>query len=306
MQNLSEYACQNFQAIYFNGSTDISNPFFHDTGLIINSNSYIRLQNKMQVFPYGGNDHITTRMIHVQLVSKIARTIGRALVLNEDLIEAAALCHDVGHSPFGHEGEEVLNHLSLKYNNNRIFRHSINSVRNLLFLENNGQGLNISLQVLDGAMSHNGEQNTKFLEPKPKTKEEFLQEYYTSYTDKSVLVHLTPMTLEGCVVRISDRFAYIVRDMEDAVRYKIFSWDILPKSITSVLGNNRDEIVNTLVNDVIRMSYNKPYIMQSQEIHEALNELYKFNYIHIYKNDKKLNIDYEINDLKEVIDILSK
>ena len=139
-----------------NEDEDIRPPFFHDIDRIIHSLSYTRYLDKTQVFTKNINDHISKRITHVQLVSKIARTIGRALNLNEDLCEAIALGHDIGHTPLGHAGEAMLNEISLR-ELGEYFSHNIQSVRHLNYVENNGNGLNLCVQVLDGIMCHNGE-----------------------------------------------------------------------------------------------------------------------------------------------------
>lgn len=159
-------------------------------------------------------------MVHVQLVSKIARTIGRALSLNEDLIEAAALGHDLGHVPFGHEGERILNKISLKHNEG-YFNHNVQSVRELMDIENDGEGINLSIQTLDAILCHNGELEFKEYHPKKKTTEEFLQDYENCYKIEGYTKTLIPNTLEGCVVRISDIIAYLGRDIEDAERLNL-------------------------------------------------------------------------------------
>ena len=281
-ENLSKYACQDRKAIYLKeNSDDIRTPFFRDIDRIIYSLAFIRYQDKTQVFSNINHDHIARRMIHVTLVSKIARTIGRALGLNEYLIEAASLGHDLGHVPFGHQGEYILNDLSLKHQEG-YFNHNIESVRNLMYIENYGQGLNITVQVLDAIMCHNGEFALGKYEPKKKMKEEFLQEYEQSYQDKNVLASMRPMTLEGCVVRVSDLFAYLGRDIDDAVRLNILKREEIPDEITQVLGSTTKEIVNTCIMDIIKNSLNKNYIKLSDEVFKAIVALKKFNYEHIY------------------------
>ena len=174
---LSEYACHNEDAIRLEPiEKDFRTDFFRDADKILYSLAYFRYTKKTQVFSNNENDMISKRMTHVQLVSKIARTIGRALNLNEDLIEAASLGHDLGHAPFGHLGESILSELSLKYDNT-YFNHNVQSVRDLMYIENNGKGLNITIQVLDAIFSHNGEIITPIYEPTNKTKEEFLNDY---------------------------------------------------------------------------------------------------------------------------------
>lgn len=279
---LSKNACKNSEAIRLeNEESDIRPPFFRDADRIIYSLSYTRYIDKTQVFSENDNDHISKRMTHVQMVSKVARTIGRALNLNEDLIEAAALGHDIGHVPFGHVGEAILNKISLE-NNEGYFNHNVQSVREFMYLESNGQGLNLTVQVLDGMLCHNGELELKRYEPKKKTIEDFLNDYESCYKEKSANKSLRPMTLEGCVVRISDIIAYLGRDIEDAVILNKLKIDDIPKSITKVLGKSNKEIVNTFVMDIIKNSYNNNYIKMSDEVFNALKELKKFNYEHIY------------------------
>ena len=280
--NLSCYACLDKEAIYLKPNhDDIRTPFFRDIDRIIYSLAFIRYQDKTQVFSNTIHDHVAKRMIHVQFVSKIARTIGRALGLNEDLIEAAALGHDLGHVPFGHQGEYILNDISLKHNEG-YFNHNIERVRNLMCLENYGKGTNITVQVLDAIMCHNGEFALGEYHPRKKTKEEFLEEYERSYKEKDILLKMKPMTLEGCVVRVSDLIAYLGRDIDDAVRLHVLKREDIPKSITEVLGSTTKEIVNTCILDIINNSYGKNYIKLSDEIFKAIEDLKRFNYEHIY------------------------
>lgn len=279
---LSEYACKDSEAIYLNdGKEDFRGTFYHDIDKILYSLSFTRYMDKTQVFSYKKHSHITKRMLHVLLVSKIARTIGRSLGLNEDLIEAISLGHDLGHVPFGHAGERILNDISMRVNEG-YFNHNIQSVRNLLYVENYGKGLRVSIEVLDGIMCHNGEFEVIKLEPKRKTKEEFLDEYKSSYNDKERMNRFVAGTLEGCVVRISDMIAYLGRDIDDAIRMKLISRDDIPKNVAKNLGVTTSEIVNTIVNDVISNSINKPYIKLSENVYNAIKELKVFNYKNIY------------------------
>ena len=280
--NLSKYACKNSEAIRIKKEkNDIRPPFFRDIDRIIYSLSYTRYLDKTQVFSNSENTNISKRMTHVQLVSKIARTIGRALNLNEDLIEAAALGHDLGHVPYGHVGEAILNKISLE-NNEGYFNHNIQSVRTLMYIENKGQGRNLTVQVLDAIMCHNGEIPLGLYEPKKKSVDEFIKEYNASYFDSSVISKMRPMTLEGCVVRISDIVGYIGRDIEDALRVGVIKRNDIPKHITKYLGNNNRELVNNVILDIIDNSYNKPYISMSNEVYCAIIDLKKFNYKNIY------------------------
>lgn len=279
---LCKYASFNKDAIRFEEEkTDIRPEYFRDIDRIIHSMNYSRYINKTQVFTKSHNDHVSTRMIHVQLVSKVARTIGRALLLNEDLIEAAALGHDLGHTPFGHFGESVLNEISLKYNEG-YFMHNVQSVRNMMFVENHGKGHNLTIQVLDAFLCHNGELVQNEYRPVKKTKEEFLEQYKACYKDKDMAKHLIPMTLEGCVVRISDVIAYLGRDIEDAIRLKVFDINELPKSIGDILGNSNRDIINTIILDIIENSIGKDYISMSPKVYKAIKDLKEFNYQNIY------------------------
>lgn len=291
--NLSKYACLNKDAIRINEEkNDIRPPYFRDIDRIIYSLSYTRYMDKTQVFSNSNNDNISRRMTHVQMVSKVARTIGRALNLNEDLIEAMALGHDLGHVPFGHVGESILSEISLK-NGEGYFNHNIQSVRTLMYVENNGNGNNITIQVLDGIMCHNGELELKEYRPKKKTLTEFLSEYNESYIDQDTIKKLVPMTLEGCVVRISDIIAYVGRDIEDAIRLNVININDVPEHIKKVLGVNNRETINTLIMDVINSSINKDYICMSDEVFDCLKELKKYNYKMIYdKANTKEEIKY--------------
>ena len=279
---LSKYATLDSDAIYLRDvSNDFRTPFFRDIDRIIYTLAFTRYSDKTQVFSFKSNDHLTKRMIHVQYVSKIARTIGRALALNEDLIEAAALGHDLGHTPFGHVGEEILNKISLACGEG-YFNHNIHSVRLLMYIENYGNGKDITLQTLDAIMCHNGELPQNEYIPRKKSKEEFMREYKVSYQDKSIIKRLRPMTLEGCVVRISDLIAYLGRDIEDAMRLNIVSFDDIPDSIKKHLGSSNREIVNTIIKDVIKNSLDKDYIKLSDVVYKGIVDLKKFNSENIY------------------------
>ena len=294
--NLSKFASYSKNAIRMYASEkDFRPEYFRDIDKILYSLSYIRYIDKTQVFSNIQNDMISKRVNHVQMVSKIARTIGRALNLNEDLIEAASLGHDLGHVPFGHEGEKILNEISLKYNEG-FFSHNVQSVRTLMNIENKGLGNNITVQVLDAILCHNGEMLQNIYYPQEKTKEMFLTEYNESYKNKEILKKIKPMTLEGCVVRISDVVAYIGKDIEDAIRIGIINKDEIPNEITNVLGYNNSEIVNTIVNDIINNSLNKNYIKLSKKVFNALKSLITFNYKNIYEkaNSKKQLEEYNL------------
>lgn len=300
-QLYSPYAALDKDAIRLEEYTpDIRPNYFRDIDRIIHATSYTRYMDKTQVFSLVKNDNISKRMVHVQLVSKIARTIGRALSLNEDLIEAIALGHDLGHVPFGHAGERILNEISLA-NDEGYFMHNVQSVRELMILENNGLGRNISVQVLDGVLCHNGEFELKLYTPKKKTTTEFLNDYYNCYKIKDYGNTLVPMTLEGCVVRISDLIGYLGRDIEDAESLKIITKEDIPASISSVLGNTNKDIVNTIILDVIENSIDKPYLKLSEKVFNAIKELKKFNYNNIYN---KANSSNELDNYKLMFNTL--
>lgn len=289
---LSPYACKSSDAIRMKRETwknefNVRNDFSRDADRILHSTAYTRYMDKTQVFSLFNNDLITHRGLHVQFVSKIARTIGRALKLNEDLIEAISLGHDLGHVPFGHTGERFLSEICEEYGLG-FFHHNVQSVRVLKEIEKNGKGLNISVQVLDGILCHNGEILCRRYVPNTeKTVDEFWNEYEKSYTVDSFDKTIHPMTLEGCVVRICDIIAYIGRDVEDAIKVNLIERSDLPESISNVLGNTNSQIIDTLVEDLIIHSYDKPYLEFSKEIYVALKKLLDFNYKNIYSNPKK-------------------
>ena len=293
--SLSEYACKSDSGLRKEperekvpDSKNIRPAFSHDTDKIIHSHAYSRYIDKTQVFYLFENDHITHRVLHVQLVSKIARVIGRCLRLNEDLIEAISLAHDLGHAPYGHDGEKTLNEIC-KEPKNQIgyFCHNAQSVRLLTELEQNGKGLNLSLQVLDGILAHDGEiLNTKYKPDYNKTLNTFEDEYRKCFKEENYSKQILPMTLEGCVVRISDIIAYIGRDIDDAKELKVITNNAVPKEITKILGASNDKIIDTLVQDLIVNSYNKDYLEFSDNIFKALSKLLQFNREAIYSNPR--------------------
>lgn len=283
-ENLSEYACKSKDAILLKKDKRVKENesrtiFSKDTDRIIHSLSYTRYIDKTQVYSFIENDHITHRVLHVQLVSKIARTIGKILNLNLDLIEAIALGHDVGHTPFGHKGEYFLNNICIKENIG-YFKHNAQSVRSLKDIEE----VNLSLQTLDGILAHNGELLQNEYRPKEKTKEEFIDELENSFIEDKYSKQIIPMTLEGCVVRICDIIAYIGRDIEDAIIVGSIKRKDIPKEITDVLGNNNSDIVDNIIKDIIKNSIGKGYLSFSKEVYTALMNLKKWNYEHIYNS----------------------
>ena len=256
--------------------------FALDADRILHSLAYTRYIDKTQVFYLIENDHITHRVLHVQLVSKIARTIGRFLGLNEDLIEAVALGHDIGHAPFGHDGESFLSKLCQE-NGIGFFHHNVQSVHFLDKLERKGKGWNLCLQTLDGILCHDGESHDQVLKPQKNKSFGTIKEEIKAKT-KDIPKRLIPMTLEGCVVRMADTVAYIGRDIEDALRLSMIKRSDLPKGSVSIIGDTNGAIVYNLVTDIIENSYQKPYIALSPKVSEALLELKAFNYERIYLN----------------------
>ncbi len=276
---------------------DIRSSFSRDTDRIIHSRAYTRYIDKTQVFYLFQNDHITHRVLHVQLVSKIARMIGRALQLNEDLIEAIALGHDLGHVPYGHDGERYLNGIC-KEQGCGLFVHNAQSVRTLLELENNGRGLNLTIQVLDGILCHNGELlEEEYAPDKSKKADQIIHEYEQCFQTENFSRTIKPMTLEGCVVRISDIIAYIGRDIEDAITLGMMKREDLPGEISAVLGDRNDKIVQTLSYNLIEQSAGKSWLGFSPDIFQALKKLMNYNYKNIYLNPEKKTEDGKIEQM---------
>ncbi len=252
--------------------------FIRDTDKILHCPFYNRYADKTQVFSFYKNDDITRRALHVQLVSRIARTIGKALGLNLDLIEAIALGHDIGHTPFGHAGESYLDEM-LFANTGRHFSHNIHSVRVLdrIF------PYNISLQTLNGIASHNGELELDEYRPREmSTFEEFDHMIESCYLDTANCKKLVPSTLEGCVVRISDIIAYLGKDRQDAQRAKI-SGEIAFED--GAIGTNNSEIIKNLTVNIVENSYGKDYIKIDKDHFEALKKAKSDNYTKIYQAD---------------------
>ncbi|MFH1684210.1 MAG: deoxyguanosinetriphosphate triphosphohydrolase [Candidatus Margulisiibacteriota bacterium] len=228
---------------------DIRTAFQRDRDKIIHSKAFRRLKHKTQVFISPVEDHYRTRLTHTIEVAQIARTIARALQLNEDLTEAIALGHDLGHTPFGHAGEFVLDDI-LKENYGRRFDHSDQSVRVVEVIEKDGQGLNLCWEIIDGIRNHTPD------DPWPET-------------------------LEGRIVRHADRIAYLHHDIEDAIRAGVLTEKQLPKDHLQTLGKN---ILDTIINDLIKHSRNKAEIKMSPAIQKAMDGLYDFMYKNVYIN----------------------
>ena len=256
----------------------IRTAFVRDIDKIMHCPYYNRYADKTQVFSFYKNDDITRRGLHVQLVSRIARTIGKALNLNLDLIEAIALGHDIGHTPFGHAGERFLDELFFEHTG-RHFSHNIHSVRVLDSI----YPYNISLQTLNGIAAHDGEMELSEYYPKALDDfETFDAQIEACYIDKSNVKKLVPATLEGCVMRISDIIAYLGKDRQDAEKAQLINnKDFEP----SAIGTYNAEIINNLIVNIIENSYGKPYIKMDENHFEALKKAKADNYMLIYKND---------------------
>ena len=251
--------------------------FVHDIDKIMHCPFYNRYTDKTQVFSLWKNDDITRRSLHVQLVSRISRTIGTVLHLNLDLIEAIALGHDLGHPPFAHTGESYLNDLYFKHTGRHFF-HNVHSVRVLDRI----YPYNISLQTLGGILTHNGELLCEEYHPQPiESFEDFDRIIEKCYESREFTQKLMPSTLEGIVVRLSDVIAYLGKDRQDAMRTKLAEESMF---VNEDIGSINAEIINNLVVNVIENSYGKPYIKLDAKHFKALKKSQKDNYELIYNN----------------------
>ena len=227
----------------------IRTEFIRDRDRILHSKSFRRLKHKTQVFLSPQGDHYRTRLTHTLEVSQIARTISRALRLNEDLTEAISMGHDLGHTPFGHSGEDVLNELLPGG-----FEHNEQSLRVVEKLENDGEGLNLTFEVRDGILNHKKNGN--------------------------------PATLEGAVVSLADRIAYINHDIDDAIRAGVLLESDLPEACVRVLGNSHGKRINTMILNVVEQSAGKPVVTMSEPMYEQFDALRDFMFDNVYKNPK--------------------
>ena len=225
--------------------------FQRDRDRIMYSKSFVRLKNKTQVFFSPEGDHYMTRLTHTLGVSQVARSIARCLDLNEDLAEAISLGHDLGHTPFGHAGERVLDKLAKKG-----FKHNEQSLRVVDIIENDLKGLNLTIEVRDGILNHK--------------------------------MSGSPITLEGQVVSLADRIAYLNHDVEDAIRAGIITENDIPKNVKEVLGNSTKDRINTLISSVYEASYLKDKISLTCEVNEAINQLRDFMFNTVYLTKKAM------------------
>jgi dGTPase len=263
---------------------DLRTPFAIDCDRILYSKAYSRYIDKTQVFYLLKNDHITHRVLHVQLVSRIARTIGQKLGLNLDLIEASALGHDLGHPPFGHDGERYLSELCVEHGIGK-FVHAVMSVRFLEKLEKGGKGLNLTLGVLDSILCHDGESDFTGLSHSEGPADFSELDRRISLRTEDPIAMVAPMTREGCVVRLSDSISYVGRDLEDAILLGFVDRKEIPTKVSEVLGSTNGSIVYRLVDDLIKVSLDNPRLTAfSKETGEALTLLKNFNRQRIYYN----------------------
>ena len=287
-------ACESRGRIKREAHCDVRTIYERDMGRILYSLPFRRLRHKTQVFFDPQNDHVCTRMEHVLYVSYVAETIGSALGLNTDLIRAIALGHDLGHAPFGHAGEEALHKLLHQHGGALEFSHEQHGLRVVdLLSEHKGRpGLNLSFEVRDGIASHCGERlDEYYIEPMCEKREEDLI--------PGSLRHDPPATLEGCVVRFTDRIAYVGRDIEDATRSGLLYFDELPFAIRSTLGHNNSEIVDTLVKDMIENSMGQNAVMMSRKAGEALKSLIEINYEKIYVAPRVTRYEAQVQNMLE-------
>lgn len=243
---------------------DIRTDYQRDRDRILHSKAFRRLKQKTQVFLAPEGDHYRTRLTHTLEVAQNARTIARALRLNEDLTEAIALGHDLGHTPFGHAGERALNRITKDWGG---FRHNEQSVRMVEYLEKDGVGLNLTKEVRDGILNHQ--------------------------------TNLMPATLEGKIVRLSDKIAYINSDIDDAIRAGIMCEAEIPSELTRVLGHSTNKRLNKLVHDIVRHSEGQGEILMSEEVESSMFALRRYLYENVYTNPVAKGEEIKVEHLME-------
>ena len=311
-EKLSPFATKNADAYR---KIPIAHPlrgaFARDRDHILYSGAFRRYIGKTQVIYNAASfdEQLANRSIHTLQVSQIARSIGKVLALNLDLIEAIALGHDLGHAPFGHDGERFLQEIARK-NGLGLFHHNVQSLRVVDQLSDANKGMNLTFQVRDGIISHDGEVNEVVVRPVKDKGEEDIQDYVLRKRRGEEPVTF-PATLEGCLVRITDSISYIGQDFEDAVRIGLIKESDLPVKVKERLGDSNSEIINTLVLDIIEQSFGKNEIRFSENIAECVFLLKSFNLRRIYENKllkrerEKIRksflflFDYFVQDVKE-------
>jgi len=292
------------------GPDQFRTEFQRDVHRIIYSQSFRRLRHKAQVFYFPQNDHVSTRMDHVRFVASAARTVARCLKLNEDLAEAIGLAHDIGHPPFGHQGEEFLTDIfdkrpALKQVMPK-FSHEVYGLRvvdSIAKRDREKPGLNLTWEVRDGIISHWGEDFTS-CKLEPGNRDKTLENVKTREEAGN------PATLEGCVVRLIDKIVYAGKDIEDAIEARIIRSDDVPEKFRERLGTTNGKIIGTFIESMVKNSYGKDYVSISQELGDLLHELIKFNNAHIYhsreaegyKQQAGKTIAYLFDDLMEELE----
>ena len=288
-ETLAPYATKSRESLgraFPEAPCEVRSDFERDGNRILYSEDFRRLRHKTQVFFNAKNDHICTRMEHVLYVNSISNTIGRTLNLNQDLLTAIALGHDIGHAPFGHSGERALDKMLNAINPELHFHHENHSLRVADRLSKRISqemiadrcGLNLTYEVRDGIVSHCGENYDEYQLKADKNKRPDLI-YETDHR------HCMPYTTEACVVRLVDKIAYVGRDIEDAIRAKLIDYNDINPEVRKTLGSTNGEMINTLVVDLIENSFGTEYIRLSQEKGQALKEMILQNNENIYKSD---------------------
>ena len=306
--NLSPFATRSEKA-YRNKSepADPRSPFALDRDRILYSGAFRRYSGKTQVIYFASqlDEMLSSRSIHTLSVAQVSRTIGKFLGLNEDLIEAVALSHDLGHSPFGHDGEKYLSGLCKDHGIGE-YHHHIQSLHIVDHIAKHGKGLNLTFQVRDGILSHDGEVHDQKLTLQQDKNEQDLRNYIHQ-RKSGIEVEMLPATMEGCVVRISDTIAYIGQDIEDAIRIGLIKRTDIPENLRKNLGSTNGEIIDTLVKDVVFNSIDQPYICFSKEVSDQLYRLKKFNYEYIYHSTRLKKNQMKIESgFKTLFDIFLK
>lgn len=282
-QKFNDFAFKNFFSDEiltkrkFERIEDVRGAYFRDLTAILHSYPFRRLRGKTQVFFSPRNDHICTRMEHSLHVASIASTIAKALKLDTELTWAIGLGHDIGHPPFGHLGEKIISEKILKDNS---FTHEKYSYRVLTKLTNYGKGLNLTYAVLDGILYHCGEKFEKSISPNKNIND------MEKDIKSTCQLQSYPSTFEGCIVRMSDKIAYVGRDLEDALTLKLISINDIPQKVKDTLGYKNSQIIDTLVKDCIENSLKTQAICFSDKIYETFLELIEFNYKKIYLHEK--------------------
>lgn len=302
-KNYSIHACHNDDAYRLNEESDchMRAPFAVDRDRILHSGAYRRYQGKTQVFSFTNmfDEETSNRSLHTTYVSQISRTIGKMLRMNVELVEAIALGHDLGHSPFGHDGEVSLSKCCQKYGIGQ-FHHNIESLHIVDSIAKQGDGLNLCFQSRDGIISHDGEVHNTVLKPQKDKQEEDIQDYINK-KKAGKKSNWMPATMEGCIVRISDTIAYIGQDIEDAIRLDILKREEIPKDCSDYLGDTNSKIIDSLVKSVILNSHDQDFIAFDEETSEYLLKLKKFNYERIYTDANVKSARVRIDKSMEIL-----